>query len=58
LGGQSYGAKVFTGGFEEDYLRVACHNSPLIVCKIRGCSTKRNVRFRKIAFITPQKPTT
>jgi hypothetical protein len=26
LGGQSHGAKFFSGGFEEDCLRSACHN--------------------------------
>jgi hypothetical protein len=59
LGGQSHGAKFFSGGFEEDclwstchsrplmYLKVACHNNPSMVDKISGSSREIYVETRK-----------
>jgi hypothetical protein len=58
-GGQSHGAKFFSGGFEEDcfrsachrrpliYLQAACHNSPSMVFNIFGSSRKIYVGIRK-----------
>jgi len=59
LGGQSHGAKFFSGGFEEGcfrsachsrsliYLQAVCHNNPSLVFKISGSSRKIYVGIRK-----------
>jgi hypothetical protein len=38
---------LFSGGFEEAYVRPACHSRPSMVAKITGYSRKINVAFRK-----------
>jgi hypothetical protein len=59
LGGQSHGAKFFSGGFEEGcfksachsrpliYLQIACHNNPSMFFNIPGSSRKIYVGIRK-----------
>jgi hypothetical protein len=46
LGGQSHGAKFFSGGFEEGCFKSACHSRPLFF-NIPGSSRKIYVGIRK-----------
>jgi hypothetical protein len=50
-------AFLFLGGFEEGYLRHACHSKPSMVVNLSNPSTKIYVVFRKLCLDTSRNRT-